>query len=69
MPISNTPSTDAEWEAYVRLTAGMINLPLPESTLPGIITTLQTTARVAEPLLKFEIPEGSEQAPKFKASL
>jgi hypothetical protein len=53
------------WEAYVKLTSQIIGLPIPESSLPGVVDTLMTTARVAKPLLDMELPEATEMGPGF----
>lgn len=55
------------WEAYVRLTSSVIELPIPEDCLPGVVATLMTTAKVAKPLLDLEIPEGTEMGPGFES--
>lgn len=57
----------ADWETYVRLTSQIIDLPIPESSIPGVVETLMTTAKVAGPLLEIEIPEGTEMGPSFKS--
>ena len=54
-----------EWTQYARLTAELIDLPIPETSLAGIVDTLTTTAKVAQPLLDFELPEGTEMGPTF----
>jgi|GEM_PF-5532009 len=67
--MSDVPDTvdEAAWENYVRLTSSIIDLPIPEASIPGVIATLMTTAKVAQPLLDIEIPEGTEMGPTFKS--
>ena len=56
-----------EWKTYVQLTARAIELPIPESSMPGVIKTLMTTASVARPLLEIDLPEGTELGPVFRS--
>ncbi|MGJ3241687.1 MAG: AtzH-like domain-containing protein [Opitutales bacterium] len=56
-----------DWETYVRLASQLAELPIADSSLRGVVDTLRTTARVAKPLLAFDLPEGSEMAPVFNA--
>ena len=61
------PMKTEDWEAYVRGTSALIKLPIPESSLAGVVATLKTTSEVARPLLDLELPEGAEMAPTFKS--
>ncbi|MEM8867523.1 MAG: DUF4089 domain-containing protein [Verrucomicrobiota bacterium] len=65
MPEFPDEMDEAAWEAYVRLTSKIIDLPIPDASMPGVISTLMTTAKVAQPLLEVEIPEGTEMGPTF----
>lgn len=60
--------TAEDWEDYVRIASRLIDLPISEASLPGVVSTLMVTAQVAQPLLELELPEGTSMAPTFKSS-
>jgi Protein of unknown function (DUF4089) len=55
-----------DWNGYVDAVSAMIGLPISTSHREPTIAQLKLNAVIAQPLLAFEIPEGTNPAPAFK---
>jgi 1-carboxybiuret hydrolase subunit AtzG-like protein len=55
-----------DWDDYVDIMSAMIGLPIATSDREATIAQLKLNAAIAEPLLAFDIPEGTNPAPVFK---
>lgn len=55
-----------DWDGYIDAVSALIGLPVVASHREATIAQLRLNAAIAQPLLAFEIPEGTNPAPVFK---
>ena len=55
-----------DWDGYIDAVSALIGLPISASHREATIAQLRLNAAIAQPLLAFEIPEGTNPAPVFK---
>ena len=55
-----------DWNAYLDAMAVMVDMPISATDREATIAQLKLNAVIAQPLLAFEIPEGTNPAPVFK---
>jgi hypothetical protein len=55
-----------DWDAYVDAMMALTGLPIAAAHRDATIAQLKLNRAIAEPLLAFEIPEGTNLAPVFK---
>lgn len=64
--LAQSPRDDGpDWTAFVRHTSGAQRLDIDPAYLPGVAGNMETLARLAAPLLAFELPPATEPAPVF----
>lgn len=60
-------SEDAiNYEQYVEQMAKLIDLPIPEECLPGVIENLERMAMIAQKVTEFPLDETIEPVPTFE---
>lgn len=59
------PAAGPDWTSYAKHAASAQQLTLDPAHLPGVVRNLETIARLARPLLVFELPAETEPAPVF----
>jgi hypothetical protein len=57
---------DFDARRYVAAAAPLLNLPLTEEQLPGVILNLERIAAMAALVLEFPLGDASEPAPVFR---
>jgi hypothetical protein len=57
---------DFDAEAYLDACAGATGLPIDPEYRPGVLMFLDLTARMANYMMEFELPDDIEPAPVFK---
>jgi Protein of unknown function (DUF4089) len=60
------PRNPTDWNGYLDAASAMIGLPVPVAHREATIAQLKLNAAIAQPLLAFEMPEGTNPAPVFK---
>lgn len=55
-----------DWDGYVDIVSRIVGLPIATGDREATIAQLRLNAAIAEPLLAFDIPEGTNPAPVFK---
>ncbi|MDB5612156.1 MAG: hypothetical protein JWP25_9056 [Bradyrhizobium sp.] len=55
-----------DWNAYLDIMGTMIGMPVPVGHREATIAQLKLNAVIAQPLLAFDMPEGTNPAPVFK---
>ncbi len=55
-----------EIQKYVEQTALLINLPIDQESMPGVVDNLQRIAQLATLVTDFALPEDMEPAPIFQ---
>jgi len=55
-----------DWNAYLDAMGAMIGMPIAAAHREATIVQLMLNAEIAQPLLAFDIPEGTSPAPVFK---
>ena len=56
---------ESDWAAYTDRMATALSLPLAAQHRPGVVQNLERSAAIAAPLLAYQLPAGTEFAPKF----
>jgi hypothetical protein len=59
-------SKPIDWEAYLDVMSAMIGMLIPADHRAATIAQLKLNAEIAQPLLAFDMPEGTNPAPVFK---
>jgi 1-carboxybiuret hydrolase subunit AtzG-like protein len=59
-------SKPVDWEAYLDAMSAMIGMTIPAGHREATIAQLKRNAEIAQPLLAFDMPEGTNPAPVFK---
>jgi Protein of unknown function (DUF4089) len=59
-------SKPVDWEAYLDAMSAMIGMAIPADHRAATIAQLKLNAEIAQPLLAFDMPEGTNPAPVFK---
>jgi hypothetical protein len=62
----NQNDRQIDWDAYLDIMGAMIGMTIPADHRDATIAQLKLNAAIAEPLLAFEMPEGTNPAPVFK---
>jgi hypothetical protein len=55
-----------DWDAYLDAMSAMIGMTIPAAHREATIAQLKLNAEIAQPLLAFDMPEGTNPAPVFK---
>ncbi len=59
-------SDPIDWDGYLDAMGALIGLTIPADHRAATIAQLKLNAEIAQPLLAFEMPEGTNLAPVFK---
>ena len=59
-------SDQVDWNAYLDAMSAMIGMPIVAAHREATIAQLRLNAAIAQPLLAFDISEGTNPAPVFK---
>ncbi len=59
-------SEPIDWDGYLDAVGAMIGMTIPAGHREATIAQLKLNAEIAQPLLAFEMPEGTNLAPVFK---
>jgi hypothetical protein len=59
-------SKPVDWDAYLEAMSAMIGLTIPADHREATIAQLKLNAEITQPLLAFDMPEGTNPAPVFK---
>lgn len=61
-----TQTIPLDWGAYVQSVSALIDLPVPDASLPIIITNLEVARRMADALNGFDLDDREEPAPVYR---
>jgi hypothetical protein len=59
-------SKPVDWDAYLDAMSAMIGMTIPAGHREATIAQLKLNAEIIQPLLAFDMPEGTNPAPVFK---
>lgn len=59
-------SVPIDWDGYLDAVGAMIGMTISAGHREATIAQLKLNAEIAQPLLAFEMPEGTNPAPVFK---
>jgi len=62
----NEQGDPIDWSAYLEAVSAMVGMPVPSAHREATIAQLKLNAAIAQPLLSFDMPEGSNPAPVFR---
>jgi Protein of unknown function (DUF4089) len=65
--MAQVPQTSEQLGRYVEETAATMGVSIAPADLPVVIAIFANLARVAHPLMAFELPDTAEPAPLFTA--
>ena len=55
-----------DWDAYLTLASELVGMPVPDEYREETVANLRLNRELAEPLLRFEVPEGTNIGPVFR---
>jgi hypothetical protein len=59
-------SEPVDWDSYLDAVGAMTGMTIPTAHREATVAQLKLNAEIAQPLLAFEMPEGTNPAPVFR---